>query len=52
MIYDLTNILGLVVIGYALWRQHERVEDAEMMIGYILTRLDEEVEDDLHDHET
>jgi hypothetical protein len=42
MIYDLINILGLVVIGYALWRQHQRLDDAEMMIGYALSLLDEE----------
>lgn len=44
MIYDLINIFGLVAIGYGLWRQQQRIEDAEMMIGYVLSLIDDDEE--------
>jgi hypothetical protein len=52
MPYEIINILGLVAIGYALWRQQQRIEDAEMMIGYTLSLLDDEEEDVSYHHET
>lgn len=45
MFFDILNILGLAAIGYALWKQQQRIEDAEMMIGYTLSLLDDEEEE-------
>lgn len=53
MFFDILNILGLAAIGYALWKQQQRIEDAEMMIGYTLSLLaveDEEEDDVLSDY--
>lgn len=47
MLYDLINIAGLAIIGYTLWRQQQRIEDAEMMIGYTLSLIDDEEEEDV-----
>lgn len=48
MFFDILNILGLAAIGFALWKQQQRIEDAEMMIGYTLSLLaDEDEEDDV-----
>lgn len=46
MFFDILNILGLAAIGFALWKQQQRIEDAEMMIGYILSLLAVEDEED------
>lgn len=45
MLFDILNVLGLVAIGYGLWRQQERIETLEMMVGYALSLIDEEEED-------
>lgn len=46
MFFDILNILGLAAIGFALWKQQQRIEDAEMMIGYTLSLLAVEDEED------
>lgn len=45
MFFDILNILGLAAIGFALWKQQQRIEDAEMMIGYVLSTLEDEEEE-------
>ena len=40
MIFDIIQIVGLVVIGYLWWKQTEKIEDLEFMMGYVLTELD------------
>lgn len=40
MIFDIIQIVGLMVIGYLWWKQTEKIEDLEFMMGYVLTELD------------
>ena len=40
MIFDILNVVGLVVIGYLWWKQNEKISDLEFMMGYVLTELD------------
>ena len=40
MIFDILQVVGLVVIGYLWWKQNEKIEDLEFMMGYVLTELD------------
>ena len=40
MIFDIIQIVGLMVIGYLWWKQNEKIEDLEFMMGYVLTELD------------
>lgn len=47
MVWEIVNVVGLVAIGYYMWEQHQRIENAETMIKYILELLDDEDEDDV-----
>lgn len=40
MIFDIVQIVGLMVIGYLWWKQNEKISDLEFMMGYVLTELD------------
>lgn len=40
MIFDIIQIVGLMVIGYLWWKQNEKISDLEFMMGYVLTELD------------
>jgi len=42
MIFDILQVVGLVVIGYLWWKQSERIDDLEFMMGYVLTELDKD----------
>ena len=42
MIFDIIQIVGLVVIGYLWWKQNEKISDLEFMMGYVLTEMDKE----------
>ena len=42
MIFDIIQIVGLVVIGYLWWKQDEKISDLEFMMGYVLTEMDKE----------
>ena len=39
MIFDILQVVGLVVIGYLWWKQNEKIEDLEFMMGYVLTEM-------------
>lgn len=51
MFYEIANILGLVAIGYALWKQQQRIEMLELVVGYTLSLIDEEEENVSSDYE-
>ena len=40
MIFNILQVVGLVVIGYLWWKQSERIDDLEFMMGYVLTEMD------------
>lgn len=42
MIFDIIQIVGLMVIGYLWWKQNEKIDNLEFMMGYVLTEMDKE----------